>query len=62
MMSTLSPEVYNKLLRKMNKTHNSIGSHSGSINEPLSPVQKFQRKERRFIRLTTDDPNFSIEK
>ncbi len=46
----------------MNKTHNSIGSHSGSINEPLSPVQKGPRKERRFIRMVTDDPGNSLEK
>ena len=38
-MSTLSSEVYNKVLRKMNKTHNSIGSNPGSV-EPLSPVHK----------------------
>lgn len=27
MMSTLSPEVYNKIMRKMNKTQNSLGSN-----------------------------------
>lgn len=62
MMSTLSPEVYHKLLRKMNKTHNSIGSHSGSMNEPLSPVQRFQRRERRNPRFITDEPILSSEK
>lgn len=43
MMNTLSPEVYNKVLRKMNKTHTSIGSNSGSA-EPLSPSQRYKRK------------------
>lgn len=62
MMATLSPEVYNKILRKMNKTHNSIGSHSGSVNEPLSPAHKFIRREKRMIRLVTDDPLNSIDK
>ena len=62
MMSTLSPEVYNKILRKMTKTDNSIGSHSGSVNEPLSPAQRFIRKDRRMIRLVTDDPLNSIDK
>lgn len=62
MMATLSPEVYNKILRKMNKTHNSIGSHSGSVNEPLSPAHKFLRREKRMIRLVTDDPLNSIDK
>ena len=61
-MATLSPEVYNKILRKMNKTHNSIGSHSGSVNEPLSPAHKFIRREKRMIRLVTDDPLNSIDK
>ena len=55
MMSTLSPEVYNKILRKMNKTQNSIGSQPSSINEPLSPIQKIKRRDRRFARLVTDD-------
>lgn len=38
MMSTLSPEVYHKVLRKMNKTHNSIGSNESL--EPISPMHK----------------------
>lgn len=59
MMSTLSPEVYNKIMRKMNKTHNSIGSNPGSV-EPVSPTQRIKRKERRQIRLTTDEPMISL--
>ena len=43
MMSTLSPEVYNKIVRKMNKTQNSIGSNPGSL-EPTSPTQRIKRK------------------
>lgn len=43
MMNTLSPEVYNKIMRKMNKTHNSIGSNTGSV-EPVSPTQRIKRK------------------
>lgn len=44
----------------MNKTQNSIGSQPGS-NEPLSPIQKIRRKDRRFARLVTDDPINSQE-
>ena len=61
MLSTLSPEVYNKVLRKMNKTHNSIGSNPGSA-EPLSPSQRMKRRDRRQIRLITDQPRVSVEK
>ena len=43
MMSTLSPEVYNKVLRKMNKTHTSVGSNTGSV-EHVSPSQKFRKR------------------
>lgn len=60
-MSTLSPEVYSKIMRKMNKTQNSLGSNPGSV-EPLSPSQRIKRKQRRHIRLTTDEPMVSIEK
>lgn len=59
MMSTLSPEVYNKIMRKMNKTQNSLGSNPGSV-EPLSPTQRIKRKQLRKIRLTTDEPMISI--
>lgn len=42
-MSTLSSDVYNKIMRKMNKTQNSLGSNPGSV-EPVSPSQKIKRK------------------
>ena len=61
MMSTLSPEVYNKIMRKMNKTHNSIGSNESL--EPRSPMHRPTKRDRRMIRLTTDDPRMiSVEK
>jgi hypothetical protein len=43
MISTLSPEVYNKIIRKMNKSNNSIGSNAGSA-EAVSPTQRIKRK------------------
>lgn len=52
MMSTLSPDVYSKIMRKMNKTQNSLGSNPGSV-QPLSPGQRIKRKEKR-QRITTD--------
>lgn len=64
MFSILSPDVYNKLLRKLNKVNISMGSHkSGLSNEPLSPQSNPNRRSKNQKRLQTEhDPLLSVGK
>lgn len=57
MLQVFSADPYNKIVRKMGKTNNSLGSHSEEADlptiEPISPI--VLRKERK-SRLVTAEP------
>jgi hypothetical protein len=57
MLQIFSADPYNKIMRKMGRTNNSLGSHSEEGEaQTLEPVSPIALKKERKQRLVTAEP------